>query len=240
MPIARLFTESQLSLGITVDLTEEQGHYLRHVMRLKPGDPVILFNGFGGEYRANIKNLTRHNTCCEVEEFYPVDRELSCHIHIIQAANRSEKIETVLQKCTELGAASFQICPSERSDLRLHPSKREARLQRWQRIIVEASEQSGRTMVPSCQWRDNLDAIDTSGLSYALHPKGKTYWTGIRDELISQPSISFAVGPEGGWSENDLIKLSSLGFIPLQFGPRILRTETAAPALTAALQSLLG
>ncbi|HXH63989.1 MAG TPA: RsmE family RNA methyltransferase, partial [Mariprofundaceae bacterium] len=149
MPTSRLFIDAAITPHQPVELAEEQAHYLRHVMRLKPGDRVILFNGKGGEYPAHIVELDRRHARCEPESFDPVERELACRIHVIQAANRSEKIETVLQKCTELGAASFQICTSERAAFRLESGKREARLQRWQRIVVEAAEQSGRTAVPT-------------------------------------------------------------------------------------------
>jgi 16S rRNA (uracil1498-N3)-methyltransferase len=240
MPISRLFTDTMLAPGKTVELAEDQTHYLRHVMRLKPDDRIILFDGKGGEYRARIVDMGRRHARCEPESFDPVDRELSCRIHIIQAANRSEKIETVLQKCTELGAASFQICASERAALRLDAGKRRARLGRWQRIIVEAAEQSGRTAMPEVQWLDDLASIRPIGAAYTLHPEGAMQWAEARDMLTAQHDVSFAVGPEGGWSVNDLARLAELGFQSLRFGPRILRTETAAPALTAALQALRG
>jgi 16S rRNA (uracil1498-N3)-methyltransferase len=239
MPVSRLFTDTSLTPNQPVDLTEEQAHYLRHVMRLKPGDRVVLFNGRGGEYPARITTLDRRHACCEPESFEPVDRELACRIHIVQAANRSEKIETVLQKCTELGAASFQVCVSERAAFRLDAGKRDARLQRWQRIIVEAAEQSGRTAIPEVQWRHELAAALPVGAAYALHPEAAEPWTEVRDKLAMQRDVTLAVGPEGGWSVADLTRLSDLGFQPLRFGPRVLRTETAAPALTAAIQALL-
>jgi 16S rRNA (uracil1498-N3)-methyltransferase len=239
MPISRLFTDAPLAPHQPVDLDEEQAHYLRQVMRLKPGDRVILFNGQGGEYPAHIVAMDRRHARCEPESFDPVERELACRIHIIQAANRSEKIETVLQKCTELGAAGFQVCASERAAFRLEPGKREARLQRWQRIIVEAAEQSGRTAVPRVCWHDALGDVAPVGAAYALHPEGAVDWTEVRGEMATQQDISLAVGPEGGWSDGDMARLSGLGFTPLRFGPRILRTETAAPALTAAIQALL-
>jgi 16S rRNA (uracil1498-N3)-methyltransferase len=239
MPTSRLFIDKPLALHQPVDLVEEQAHYLRQVMRLKPYDRVTLFNGLGGEYPARIVDLDRRHARCEPESFDAVDRELACRIHIIQAANRSEKIETVLQKCTELGAASFQVCVSERAAFRLDASKRETRLQRWQRIIVEAAEQSGRTAVPTVHWHDALAAIEPIGVAYALHPESALDWSEVRAGLATQTDISLAVGPEGGWSDGDLTRLMELGFRPLRFGSRILRTETAAPALTAAIQALL-
>jgi len=229
MPISRLYIDADLSPGRAVDLPEDQAHYLRQVMRLKRGDAP-----------ARVTALERRHASCEPESFDAVERELPCRIHIVQAANRSEKIETVLQKCTELGAASFQICASERAAFRLDTAKRDARLTRWQRIVVEAAEQSGRTRVPDVRWIDALSGVDALGTAYALHPQGHTHWPAVRDGLAAETEVSFAVGPEGGWSPRDLETLAALGFSPLQFGDRILRTETAAPALTAALQGLWG
>ena len=238
MSISRLYIDADLAPGRAVELPEDQAHYLRQVMRLKCGDDVILFNGRGGEYPARVTALERRRASCEPAAFDAVERELPCRIHIVQAANRSEKIETVLQKCTELGAASFQICASERAAFRLDQAKCDARLTRWRRIIVEAAEQSGRTRVPHVDWIDALAGIAAHGAAYALHPQGQTHWPDVRAHLTAATEVSLAVGPEGGWSGRDLAQLSALGFRPLQFGERILRTETAAPALTAALQAL--
>lgn len=238
MSISRLYIDAELTPGRAVELPEDQAHYLRQVMRLKRGDAVMLFNGRGGEYPAHVTALERRLAICEPVSFEAVERELPCRIHIVQAANRSEKIETVLQKCTELGAASFQICASERAAFRLAEDKRDARLTRWRRIIVEAAEQSGRTRVPELCWVDALSGVTALGAAYALHPQGQTHWPNVRTGLATATEVSLAVGPEGGWSERDLDTLSALGFDPLQFGTRTLRTETAAPALTAALQAL--
>ncbi len=125
--------------------SDEQDHYLNHVMRLQNGDPVILFNGEGGEYNAVIHRPVKSEAVCHIEKHIPIDREMACKTHIIQAAFRNEKIEILLQKGTELGASSFQIVRTARSTLRLADNKLEARLKRWRKTIIEAVEQSGRT-----------------------------------------------------------------------------------------------
>ncbi|HXH71653.1 MAG TPA: 16S rRNA (uracil(1498)-N(3))-methyltransferase [Mariprofundaceae bacterium] len=234
----RLYLPQPLQTGHPVTLPTEQAHYLRQVMRLHPGDPIILFNGEGGEYAARIEHLARDHSQCHIEEHIEVERELDCRIHVVQAACRSEKIETVLQKCTELGAASFQIVRSERSDLKLDDNKRASRLERWQKIIVEAAEQSGRTRVPEVNWRESLSAIEPAGLLFTLHPEAASDWFSSRDILATAGDITLAIGPEGGWSPADLQRLQTLKFQPLLFGSRIMRTETAAPALVAAIAAV--
>lgn len=240
MRLFRLYTESPLQAGQTITLDSEQAHYLRQVLRLSKGDALILFNGMGGEYSATISELHKARCICEVGEFSPVEREMACSIHIIQAASRSEKIETTLQKGTELGAASFQIVVSERGSLRLTEAKLKSRLQRWRRIIIEAAEQSGRTRIPSLSWCNSLHDIELHGLAYTLHPEEAIAWAGERSRIAEATEITFAIGPEGGWGPHDLEMLHSLECRPLAFGPRIMRTETAAPALLAAVQAIRG
>lgn len=234
----RLFTEQQLTPGSSIELPADQGHYLRSVMRLSAGDPVTLFNGQGGEYATTIEHLSRGEATMHIDSFSDINREIPLRIHIVQAACRSEKIDTILQKATELGAFSFHIVRSERSSLKLEGSKLSKRMQRWQKIIIEAAEQSERTLLPQVEWHQKLTSIPTHGLNYSLHPESSIHWKDVKADIVAAQEITLAIGPEGGWSNRDIETLSTLGFINLTFGPRIMRTETAAPALTAAIQSL--
>jgi len=235
----RIYINSQLSVGATVDLPDDQAHYLRSVMRLNGGDSIILFNGHGGEYRGRIEQLSRQQSSCMIESFADISREMPCRVHIVQAACRSEKIETVLQKATELGAASFQVVRSERSSLKLDGAKLTKRIQRWQKIIIEAAEQSGRTVAPTIDWRNRLSDMAQQGACLILHPDAPFSWPQQRDAIAKASDITLVIGPEGGWSIRDMEQLSHAGFQPLRFGPRIMRTETAAPALLAAIQAVL-
>jgi len=239
VPRCRIFLDSELHPGQEAEIPSDQAHYLCHVMRLNNGDALTVFNGRGGEYRASITSLAKANACLRVEAFDDISRELPLAVHIIQCANKSEKIETVLQKCTELGAAGFQIADSERSQFKLPEGKREARLDRWRKIIIEAAEQSGRTMIPSLTYRNLLADVTLQPQAYALHPEAAMPFAAIRNGLASSSGISLAIGPEGGFSERDLRILQEAGCRALSFGPRIMRTETAAPALLAAVAAVL-
>ena len=237
--LCRLYTNRDLQTGSSIDLTDDQAHYLRSVMRLNAGDSIILFNGHGGEFRCRIEQLARRQSSCLIESFTEIDREMPCRVHIVQAACRSEKIETVLQKATELGAASFQVVRSERSSLKLDAAKLTRRIQRWQKIIIEAVEQSGRTIVPAIHWRNRPEDIHQQGACFTLHPDTEFNWQQQRQSIAQSNDITLAIGPEGGWSSRDLEQLLHDGFQPLCFGPRIMRTETAAPALLAAIQAMV-
>ncbi|MDQ6982026.1 MAG: 16S rRNA (uracil(1498)-N(3))-methyltransferase [Mariprofundus sp.] len=236
--LCRLYLNQELISGTRIPLPHDQAHYLRNVMRLTAEEPLVLFNGKGGEFHCRIEQLTRQHSTCLIESFSDINREMPCRVHIVQAACRSEKIEIVLQKATELGAASFQIVRSERSSLKLDGAKLMKRMQRWQKIIIEASEQSGRTAVPEVHWRHRLADIDQRGLCFTLHPGTNARWQQQRDNIAPALDITLAIGPEGGWNTSDLDRLTQNSFQSLSFGPRIMRTETAAPALLAAIQSI--
>jgi 16S rRNA (uracil1498-N3)-methyltransferase len=243
MPHCRIYLDlpphASLEVGHEAAIPADQAHYLLHVMRLTSGDPLTIFDGCGGEYRAIVSGLTKQGGSCDIEKFIDIDRELPIRIHVIQCANKSDKIETVLQKCTELGAASFQIANSERSQFKLPDKKLGPRLERWQKIVIEAAEQSERTAMPTVTWRPSLQNIEICGMAFALHPQSAIQWQQARSEIARTTDITLAIGPEGGWSRRDLESLEKLGFNNLTFGTRIMRTETAAPALLAAIQAVL-
>ncbi len=235
----RLYVNQPLAVSMHCELQADAARYLRQVMRQQAGDSLLLFNGQGGEYEAEILALHRYGGECIIHRYDDVSRELPCAIHIIQTASRSEKIEQVLQKATELGASTFCITTSERSQLRLPESKLSSRLARWQKIIIEAAEQSGRTVVPTVTWLPRLRQLDhDSTCSCYLHPMAKAGISVLSDQLTQGGNIRLAIGPEGGWSAQDCELLEQRGFQGLRFGARIMRTETAAPALLAAMQAL--
>ncbi|MDX8410365.1 MAG: 16S rRNA (uracil(1498)-N(3))-methyltransferase [Mariprofundaceae bacterium] len=239
MRLSRLFADVHLASGMDVHLSSEHGHYLRQVLRLRKSGHLVLFDGSGGEYHAEITLLSKQACTCHVLSFDAVNRELSTPVHIIQAACRSDKVDTVLQKCTELGAASFQIVTSDRATLRLSASKLDIRLSRWRKIIIEAAEQSGRTRVPKIVWRSSLADIQAGEGRFVMNPEATIRWPDARQLIVNAPSIYLATGPEGGWSIRDLEQWHQLGFKCLGFGNRILRTETATPALLSAIQSIM-
>lgn len=239
----RLFTPPESFTPEGVRLDAAQSHYLRDVLRLRPGARLRLFDGSGREWPAAILRLDRQGALCRAGEPTWPATEMKPPVHVIQAAARGEKVDLVLQKCTELGAAAFTILASERAQLRLSGARLEKRLARWRRIVIEAAEQSGRVHVPPVAWLDSTAPLRAEGLALALHPSASGAsgpdWREMRERIAQASAIAVAVGPEGGWSEADLAGLNAAGFIRLGFGPRILRTETAAPALLAAIQAVL-
>jgi len=225
-----------LLVGQRVPFSNDQQHYLQRVMRCPKDTEITLFNGLGGEFQAVIDDAGGL-----VQSHSSVDRELPVSIDIVQGACRNERINHLLQKGTELGAASFTIVRCERSMLKLSGSRLPQRLSRWQQIVIEAAEQSGRTKVPTVSWADSLHALDhlQAESRWALHLRQAQPWQQVRSTIAASTSLALAIGPEGGFAASDIDALQQHGFQALQFGTRTLRTETAAPALLAAIQGVL-
>jgi 16S rRNA (uracil1498-N3)-methyltransferase len=232
MYIPRIYQPSELLLGESFTLDAQASHHITNVLRLKNGASLILFNGFGGEYTAT---LLSKNTV-HIEKHSEKNTESPVHIHLGQALCRNEKMDYVIQKAVELGVHSITPLISKRSENKIS----EKRLERWERIIISASEQSGRTYIPKIanptslyQWL----STESSDLKFILNPiKGLS----INDFDNSPHSISILIGPESGFDEKEVDLAVNSGFQSLTLGPRILRTETAALATLSVLQSKFG
>jgi 16S rRNA (uracil1498-N3)-methyltransferase len=211
--------------GATVRLDPEETHHALRVLRLRPGDAVSVFDGKGHEWSAMLMDADRHAAAVRIEEERTgkTDPELRVILH--QGLCRPEKIEWIIQKGTEIGIAAFHLLASERTAVH-HPSAE--RLKRWRRIALEACKQSGRNCVPEIVpaegSRLSLDA-DAAGL--LLDPREDS--PPIRS-LLGRPAprvAHLAVGPEGGFSVEEIEQLEARGWFRARVGPRVLRTETA-------------
>ena len=207
-----------------VVLDAEETHHLARVLRARLGDRVDVFDGLGREWRGAYEGEGRVRLHEEIVD--PVEAPVA--ITLLQAGSRSERVEWVLQKGTEIGVAAFRWIETARVEVEA-PSP--GRLERWRRILVEAAKQSGRRVVPTLEVEAAWPRPPVGGEGLVLHP-GAPPLGGVLGPL--RPAIEVAVGPEGGFEEGEIAALSSLGWAPAGLGPRILRTETAGP-LAAAL-----
>lgn len=239
MRIHRVFTPLKLEPGQAVRLEGGKAHYLGRVLRVAPGQAVVLFNGDGRDYACEVLGATKSGLDIGVISRLPAKAESPLEITVAQAVSRGERMDQTLQKCTELGAAAFQPLWSERVEVRLKGDKLEKRLQHWQGVVISACEQSGRALVPEvlppvdlAGWASRTSA----GTRLVLAPGAGRSLAGTK---VNGP-VTLAVGPEGGFSEPESALLESSGVLGVSLGPRVLRTETAAPAATAVLQALHG
>jgi 16S rRNA (uracil1498-N3)-methyltransferase len=237
--IHRLYSDQTLEPGSPARLEGRSAHYLGRVLRVAVGDSVVLFNGDGQDYACTVERIRKDEVELDVRSRLPAKPESPLRITVVQAISRGERMDLTLQKCTELGAAAFQTVWSERVEVRLKGEKLERRLQHWQGVVVSACEQSGRAVVPAVLAPMALD-------DWAALPVDETrllLWPGADASLTAVDcpgAVSLVVGPEGGFSDAEQARLESAGVRPVRLGPRVLRTETAAPAAVAILQALRG
>lgn len=212
------------------------------VLRLERGQPLVLFNGDGREYQAELIQLAKQAVVARVTaEGKAVDRESPLDLTLAQGIARGEKMDMILQKATELGVRHIVPLITARTEVKLDAERSGRRMAHWRAIIAGACEQSGRAHLPSLaeplrlpEWAAQLD--ESVGLRLALDPDGRF---SPRD-LPSLSAAVLVVGPEGGLSDQDMSQLGQSGFQGLRLGPRILRTETAGLAAIAAMQVMHG
>lgn len=244
MPAPRFFVEEPLSVNARIALPAAVAHHARTVLRLREGDPIVLFDGRGGEYRARLtagRSAGAGPLHAEVVGFDPIEREPSLHITLIQAQATSDKVDWVIEKAVEVGIARVIVTGTARSTARLDEARRLRRLQHWRELAIAACCQCGRNRPVAVLATHSLgDALAEAGdaqFKWILHPAAPR-------ALAAAPSkacrAALVVGPEGGFEPGELQLAAQAGYAPLSLGPRILRTETAGLVAAAAWLALSG
>lgn len=240
MRITRIFTDQPLRAGVELELGKEAARHLVTVLRCQPGQPLVLFNGDGGEFEAQIVTASSKTVTVRVAAYCPVEREspLLCRLGV--GISRGDRFDWVLQKATELGVSEIYPLYTERTEVRLKGDREEKKQRHWQQVIVAACEQSGRTCVPQLHAPRMLDewlpvAADVKLL---LHHRSASTLRSLRE--LAPASVALLIGPEGGLSEREIEQGLAAGFQSLTLGPRIFRTETAPLVVLSLVQGLWG
>ena len=233
----------------TVDdrMVTVRGDLFRHmakVLRLKVGTGVILADGRGGEYTGVITAVGTRSLEVRVEEAPPQEEDAGPRITIYQGMPKGDKLEFIVQKCTELGAAEIVPFAAARSVARVTDQRGRERVERWRRIAAEAARQSKRRTIPQVSLAGELPEV----LQAAQHSVKLLLWeeeqgNRLRETLAGLPrpdSVAVLVGPEGGLTAEEAAAASASGFIPLSLGKRIVRTETAGIVILSILQFFWG
>lgn len=240
MRVIRTHVDAPLAVGAVVTLDEQASGHLVRVLRRQVGDPCVLFNGDGVDYHARLVTASRKGATAEVHEAVAALTESTLDVVLVQALARGEKMDWVLQKATELGVAAIVPVLTERTEVRLGGDRVERRLAHWRGVVAAACEQCGRARLPSLHAPLDLATHaatrDRDRLGLVLDPEASIGLGG----LPPGDRIEVVIGPEGGLSERDLAALGAAGYVGVRLGPRVLRTETAGPAVLAALQVLRG
>jgi 16S rRNA (uracil1498-N3)-methyltransferase len=212
----------------------------RHVqvLRLQPGDTITLFNGEGGEYEATVTRMGRSEVEARVVSHTAVEREASRTVHLALGMPANERMDWLVEKASELGAASLQPLLTERSVLRLSGERAEKKRQHWQAIAVAACEQCGRNRVPPVPALQTLPAWLGSALPrqrLLLSLAADSVPLAQQRDRLDDGPVLFLSGPEGGLSPAEEQAARAAGFVPVSLGPRTLRAETAPLAALATL-----
>ncbi len=240
MATTRIYVDLDLAAGETFDLPEAAGHHVARVLRMKIDDSLILFNGQGGEYNAQISSLHKSKVQVEITSFDDIERESSIQIKLFQSISKGEKMDFTIQKAVELGVNKIMPLITTYSNVKLDPKRLEKKVEHWRKVITSACEQCGRNRVPELtkiMKLDDLQSENEADLKLILAPDAE----GSLSDLADKPeTISIVIGPEGGLSRSEIEILAKKGYTGIQLGSRILRTETAALATIAALQNQFG
>lgn len=238
MRISRFYLPLELKTGATLTLDQDNAHYLRTVLRLQKGACVSVFNGNGAEYPAKVIEATRTQFVIRLETPFEVERESALHTHLGLGISRGERMDLAVQKAVELGVNAITPLFTERCVVQLDEARKQQRRQHWQKVALSACEQSGRNRIPDLREPQAIAKWIPAqqGLRLFLDPRnGKRL-----HELTQATEVTLLSGPEGGFSEAERQLALDAGFTALCLGPRILRTETAALAALAAVQTLWG
>lgn len=230
--------QENLAPGAHVVLPAVAAHHVAQVLRCAEGASLTLFDGLGGEWTAVITRIRKDDVQVVLTSFDDIERESRLAITLVQALPAADKMDWIVQKCTELGVAKILPVISKRSVVRLSGERMERRVRHWQGVAAAACEQCGRNRVPDVGSLDTL----TSCLSqlpeeprFILAPQSAQSLSKIQ---CKNSSLTLLVGPEGGFEEGEYQAAASIGFQPVTLGSRILRTETAGLAAIAMMTAL--
>jgi 16S rRNA (uracil1498-N3)-methyltransferase len=234
----RFYIDTALRAGISCLLPEEAAHHAVHVLRVRAGDEVTLFNGRGGEYAGRIASIERLKVLVDLLEHRAIERESPLSMVLVQGVSSGERMDFTIRKSVELGVAEIQPLLACSSVARPRGERAAARHAHWQKIAIAACEQCGRNripavhpLVPATDYRGGI------GTKLVLAPAAELRFSAA---CSSGAAFTVAAGPEAGFSAGEEAALVDAGFVPVRLGARVLRTETAGLAALAALSALRG
>jgi 16S rRNA (uracil1498-N3)-methyltransferase len=227
--------------GQTVALPSAAAHHATRVLRLAVGDALTLFTGAGGEYAAILAQVDKKGASVRLERFLPVERETPLAVTLVQGIAANDAMDYAVRKAVELGVAAVQPVTTARSAVLPAAERGERRRAHWQQVAIAACEQCGRNRVPPVlpvrSLGDWLAARDRRVPALLLAPGGTQSLPALPPPTSA---VEIVVGAEGGFAPDELATAERAGLVPVRFGPRVLRTETAGVAALAALQVLWG
>jgi 16S rRNA (uracil1498-N3)-methyltransferase len=239
----RFFLDPQNFTPVDVHFDEATSRQIVQVLRLLPGDMVTCLDTLGGAWLVELAEVNTKACLGKIKQSVTLDSDPTVQVTLYLCLAQREKFEWMLQKCTEVGAAAFVPVISSRSLVQEKQGVEQKR-ERWEAILKEAAEQSGRGRIPRLEaaldFKEALTALHTHDLALAAWEEEHTI--GLRTLLRGRPlnSVALLIGPEGGFSSEEMEAARAAGAVPVSLGRRILRMETAAVVATALVLHELG
>ncbi|MDF1653855.1 MAG: 16S rRNA (uracil(1498)-N(3))-methyltransferase [Coxiellaceae bacterium] len=242
MKLTRVYCPRTLALGAEWTMDEKESRHIVQVMRLRAGDSLTVFNGQGGEYLAEVIGVHKRKAQIKIKQQYVGCPAPQMPIHLGQAVSRGERMDYAIQKSVEMGVSTITPILSERCGVKIDAERGAKRLAHWQGVAISAAEQSGRCEVPEilpiCRYEQWLQQVESDRKWIAM-PQSE--WQDNVEASNEKPqSLTIAIGPEGGFTEQECQLALQQHFQPVQFGPRVLRTETAGVVAIAMAQRAWG
>ena len=238
----RFYCSPPLPPGGSFDLPPDAAHHAARVLRLRAGSRVEIFDGLGNECHGLIAELSGKRVIVGDITASSANRESPLQIVLAQAMSSSEKMDWVIQKATELGVTEIQPLDTERSVARLSAERAAKRREHWRQVAISACEQCGRNLLPEIHapldimvWLQQVKELP--GTRLILLPQSAASLHSLEKP---EGKVVLLIGAEGGFTEAERDSALHCGFTPILLGARVLRTETAAVAGLAALQTLWG
>ena len=238
----RFYCPPPLPSSGNFELPPDAAHHASRVLRLRESDAVQIFDGLGNERYGVIAELGGKRVIVDNISATDSNHETPLKVVLAQALSSSEKMDWVIQKATELGVAEIQPIDTERSVARLSAERTTKRLEHWQQVTISACEQCGRNVLPQIHapldimvWLQQMRPL--SDTKFILLPQGAA---ALHAQAKPQGRVALLIGAEGGFTQAESDTALLCGFTPIRMGARVLRTETAAIAGLAALQTLWG
>jgi 16S rRNA (uracil1498-N3)-methyltransferase len=241
MRLTRCYVPAPLAVGESRQLPQEVATHVARVLRAREGQLLTLFDGRGGEYDATIVQIDRHAVRVQIELHRAIERESPLPVTLLQALARGERMDFIVQKATELGVAAIVAMGGDRSVVRLEAEGLARRCEHWRAVAISACEQCGRNRVPTISAVADLAnacaQVDATSLRLLLAPEADQTLIAVARQAVR---IALAVGPEGGFSDEERALAQQQGFQSCRLGPRVLRAETAPLAALATIQAVAG
>lgn len=238
--VPRFYVDAPLRAGTSCTLPEDSAHHALHVLRLRGGDEVTLFNGRGGEYAGRIASLGKRELLIDVLQHREVEREAPLHMVLVQGVSSGERMDFTIRKAVELGVAEVRPVLAAASVARPKGERAAARREHWQKVAISACEQCGRNRIPEV--RELVPVQEAlkhdESRKILLSPRAELRFSDACRRV--EGAVTIAAGPEAGFNAAEEAAFLDAGYVPAKLGARVLRTETAALAALAALNALRG